>query len=141
MNDKLVKGRCFCGRATFEYDGLPSGIIHCHCGMCRRLSGAAFTTWLSVPKTNFRLLRGETLKRFSPSENSVRSFCSDCGTPLFTEDVRYPDMVGISAGVVADDLGKKVDGHFFVSHKAEWHVIGDALPQFGGETGFERISV
>ncbi|WP_165973897.1 GFA family protein [Paucimonas lemoignei] len=141
MNDNPVKGSCFCGRAAFEYDGLPSGVIHCHCGMCRRLSGAAFTTWISIPKQNFRLLSSGTLKKFSLSNNAVRNFCSECGTHVFTEDARYPDVIAIPAGVVAGALQRKIDGHYFVSDKAEWHIIGDELPQFGGETGFERISV
>ncbi len=136
-----MKGSCYCGSAVFEYDGVPSGAIHCHCGMCRRLSGAAFTTWISFPKQGFRLLDSDALKKFSPSKNAVRSFCGACGTNLFTEDMRYPDVVAVPAGVIAEELDKKVDGHYFVSHKAEWHVIGDELPQFGGESGFERLSV
>ena len=141
MTDEPVNGSCYCGKSAFEYVGLPSGAIHCHCGMCRRLSGAAFTTWESIPTQNFRLLSSYTLKKFSPSENSVRNFCGDCGTHLFTEDLRYPAVVAIPAGLISAALNKKIDGHYFVSHKAEWHVIGDELPQFGGEAGFERISV
>lgn len=141
VNDEPVKGSCVCGRATFEYAGLPSDIIHCHCGMCRRLSGAAFTTWLCISKKQFRLVNADSLKTFSPSKNSTRNFCNECGTHVFTEDARHPDVVGVPAGVITGVMERKIDGHYFVSHKAEWHVISDGLPQFGGETGCERISV
>ncbi len=105
------------------------------------LSMSAFPTWVSVPKPAFRLLKSATLKKFSPSKNGVRHFCSECGTHLFTEDMRYPDVVGVPAGVLSESLKKNIDGHYFVSHRAAWHTISDGLPQFGGETGFERISV
>jgi hypothetical protein len=139
-NSAPARGGCFCGEIAFEFDGDADALVHCHCGMCRRMSGAAFTTWISVPRRGFRLLKSASLKSFSPSHNSKRHFCSACGTHVFTEDARYCAILGIPAGVLHDSpLPALPQVHYFVSDKAPWHEIADDLPRYGGLSGFERL--
>ncbi|MEU6206162.1 hypothetical protein ABZ814_21570 [Micromonospora musae] len=37
-------GHCLCGSVGYRFDVEPEAVILCHCGHCRRHSGAAFTT-------------------------------------------------------------------------------------------------
>jgi len=74
------------------------------------------------------------------TQNTTRYFCSVCGTHVFTSDVRFPKVAGVPAGVIHGELPSAPEGHSFVSHKAAWHAIGDSLPQFGGESGFEPVA-
>lgn len=135
-----IEGACGCGAVTFTVREAPQSSINCHCGLCRRLSGNAFTTWVSFSTEAFDLSGQERLRSFAATLNVTRHFCSSCGTHVFTADARYPKIVGVPAGVIFGELELQPKGHYFVSHKAAWHAIGDSLPQFGGESGFEPIT-
>jgi hypothetical protein len=137
MNDHSASGGCYCGDIGFKITKEGAKAVNCHCGMCRRLSGAAYTTWVSVQERNFRLT-GSRPSAFAPSRNATRHFCPRCGTHVFTRDARYPDTVALPAGVISG-FDPAVQAHYFVSHRASWHLIEDELPCFGGESGFEPL--
>ncbi len=133
-----AEGSCGCGAIAFTVEEAPRNIINCHCGLCRRLNGSAFTTWVSFSVRAFALSGKERLVSFAATQNVTRYFCSACGTHVFTSDVRYPKIVGVPAGILGE-LPLQPKAHYFVSHKAAWHAIGDDLPRFGGESGFEPM--
>lgn len=132
--------QCYCRAVEVKFDHSPRRIIHCHCGQCRRLSGAAFTTWVSVSAPPQLNASAQALGRFTPTINTVRNFCKVCGSHLYTTDARYPDIVGVPAGAIVGSMDLVPAGHYFVDDKAPWHVISDGLPQFGGRSGFEPIA-
>ena len=69
-------GQCLCGRVRYQVRGEPLRVGLCHCGDCRRESGAVFTTFAVWPRDAFS----------SAGEVSIfkgRSFCSACGSRLF----------------------------------------------------------
>jgi len=83
-------------------------------------------------------ISGESsLSSFHVTPNGTRHFCRVCGSHVYSTDLRLPKIAGVPAGVIEDDLSTLPQAHYFVGHKAEWHTIGDALPQFGGESGAE----
>lgn len=81
------------------------------------------------------------MRKFNPTANCERHFCGVCGTHVFTEDARMPHIFGIPAGVLGVSFAHRPTKHYFVDHKAEWHAISDNIPQFGGESGMERLDV
>ena len=80
-DNNKIEGGCFCGsiRYSFEHKDYPSA--NCHCSMCRRISGAAFVSWIAVPSSSFNYTQGGPKKLVS-SSHGARYFCQDCGTPL-----------------------------------------------------------
>ncbi|MCI5070495.1 GFA family protein [Acidovorax sp.] len=132
-----TSAQCYCGQVTLQFSAPPKSVIHCHCGQCRRLSGSAFTTWVSFPRSTLVPSGQEFVSRFSATSNVVRHFCSNCGSHVYTLDSRAPEIVGVPAGAIKGELPAKPKAHYFVHHKAAWHSISDALHQFGGESGFE----
>ena len=80
-DNNKIEGGCFCGsiRYSFEHKDYPSA--NCHCSMCRRISGAAFVSWIAVPSLSFNYTQGGPKKLVS-SSHGARYFCQDCGTPL-----------------------------------------------------------
>ena len=80
MNN-IIEGGCFCGsvRYSFEPGNYPSA--NCHCSICRRISGAAFVSWIAVPTSCFNYSIGDPKKLIS-SSHGARYFCDACGTPL-----------------------------------------------------------
>jgi hypothetical protein len=133
----VTTGGCFCGAVRFRCAGTPRSVVQCHCGQCRRLSGAAFTTWVSFAKEVLSLSGQASLSAFQATENVTRHFCKVCGSHVYTSDARFSNVVGVPAGAIEGELQTQPSAHYFVSHKAAWHTIDDALPQFGGESGVE----
>lgn len=134
-----VSGACYCGAVQLHSYAQPTSAIHCHCRQCRRLSGAAFTTWLSLPRQATAISGASELQQFAATENCLRYFCKHCGSHVFTEDARLPDMLGVPAGMLSTPLTTNPSGHYFFSDKADWRPCRDDLPKFGGQSGFERL--
>jgi hypothetical protein len=129
-----------CGAISFEIAMPTKWIAHCHCSMCRRAHGAAFVTWVSVPKSAFRLTGGEkTLKRYASSEAASRSFCGTCGSPLFFEANRWAEEIHIARAHFRGALDREPQVHAFFSDKAPWVDVKEDLPRRGGKTGTEPL--
>ena len=133
-----LSARCFCGAAVLRLAAPAQGVVHCHYGQCRRLSGAAFTTWASFAHRTVDVITGEALAAFKATSNVTRHFCKFCGSHVFTSDARHPKLVGVPAGIVEGPRPAST-AHYFVSHKAAWYAINDGLPQFGGGSGFAKL--
>lgn len=133
------QGGCYCGRVRLRFDTAPQSVIHCHCGQCRRLSGGAFTTWISVARSALQIEGAEHLQAFDATANVTRHFCRTCGTHVYTGDRRLPEVAGLPAGVVDDGRVVTPQAHYFVDDRTPWHVPDDGLPWYGGATGYERV--
>ncbi|WP_170182054.1 GFA family protein [Phreatobacter stygius] len=130
-----MKIACHCGGYQARLAKPPNRLINCHCGFCRSLGGAAFTTWATVPVVDLTVECTGELRSYRASENAIGVFCATCGTHVHSEDRRLPGKIGIPAGIITGALPPP-SAHYFTDHKADWFSISDALPCFGGETGF-----
>ena len=135
-----VPGSCFCGAVRFEVT-LPTLVsVHCHCSMCRRVHGAAYVTWFTLPKTQCRVTAGKgDLTRHQSSDHGVRSFCLRCGSALFFESSHRADQVDIPLANMAAAIDRTPQFHIFFDDRVEWIEVGDSLPRLGGPTGVEPV--
>jgi hypothetical protein len=126
-----VKGSCLCGGIQYEVDGSFGPVVHCHCSMCRKATGAAFRTRAAVATAAFRWLAGESLlSKYESSPGETRTFCRVCGATLPTFFRDHPGQIGLPLGTLDDDPGVRPSAHVFVDSKAPWFEIADSLPQF-----------
>jgi hypothetical protein len=124
----MIRGGCACGGIRFEIDEVRS-LTHCHCAICRKLTGAAFATYAHVDSEKFRLISGEELtEKFESAAGSFRSFCTVCGSSA-PGKAPYLPTVSIPAGLLDDDPGVRPLVHVFTSSKATWWDIADDLPK------------
>lgn len=89
-------GGCHCGRVRFEVQAparLP--VSDCNCSMCSK----AGYLHLLVPKSRFRLLRGEeVLTTYQFNTGTARHlFCSVCGIKSFYVPRSNPDGYSVNA--------------------------------------------
>jgi hypothetical protein len=106
----------------------PTGF--CHCKQCQRASGTAFAANSSIARRNFRVVAGaDLLREYESSPGRFRVFCSRCGSPVYKHLRDEPDSVRIRLGLLDDDPGLRARVHVWVSAKAPWYEITDALPQ------------
>src|SRR2546426_4449779 len=123
-----VRGTCLCGDVAFEADAPFQFMGHCHCSMCRKAHGAAFSTALGANSSGFRWLRGNAaVRRYESSPGGARPFCGRCGAalPAVTDDVVF-----VPSGLLDDDPEMRPQAHIFVASKAPWHAVSDSLPRF-----------
>ena len=127
----MLAGSCLCGGVEYEADGPLLAMARCHCGQCRKASGAEFATNGSVAKEHFRVVSGEELLgRFESSPGQFRVFCGRCGSPLFKENTHRPDQIRLRLGCLDSDLDQTPLFHVFVNEKPGWSEISDGLPQY-----------
>ena len=82
-----IKGGCLCGKVRYEITGPLFSADHCHCSMCRRQHGAAFSTYAKFNPGDFKWISGEDfVKVFDPSSAGGWCFCSECGSTLAGTD-------------------------------------------------------
>jgi hypothetical protein len=125
----MIRGSCQCGGIRFEIDAVMS-ITHCHCSICRKVSGGAFASYAHVAADKFRFVSGEELiVRHETSPGSFRGFCRVCGSTA-PGKAPYLSTISIPAGLLDDDPGVRPLLHTFVASKAPWHDITDDLRQF-----------
>ena len=93
----MIKGGCFCGAIRYEFEEGEYRVVNCHCTMCRRTSGAPFVTWVVVPPSAFRYVRGAP-KWLKSSDRGTREFCGECGTPLVFFESGRADQRDVTVG-------------------------------------------
>jgi hypothetical protein len=84
---KPASGQCQCGKVAFEIDVPARRAWHDHSAASRRAHGAAYATYVGSWRKRFRIVKGKTaLVRYEDAKTkTVRSFCSNCGTPITYE--------------------------------------------------------
>ncbi len=129
----MNKGSCLCNSVTFTVDAFEPLIGHCHCTMCQKFHGAAFSTFAEVKLHHFHLVSGEeVLSRYTANNQTVRSFCKVCGSSLFFESSFNQTAKTIEVALACfDNLSESVtpDAHIYTESKACWYEINDQLPQ------------
>ena len=90
-------GGCACGSIRYVCARSPVAMLNCHCLDCQRSSGAPFASGFIVLASDVEITG--TPKTYSVRAGSgslaTRSFCSDCGTPLFTRGEAAPEYISI----------------------------------------------
>ena len=124
----MIRGRCLCGAVRFEIDKVRS-LTHCHCVNCRKLTGAAFASYVHVDADKFRFVAGEDMTvRYESAPGSFRNRCRICGC-LAPGRASYLTTISIPAGLLDDDPEVRPRLHVFTSSRAPWWTIQDDLPQ------------
>lgn len=126
----MIRGSCLCSAIRFALEGEAQFMNHCHCSMCRKVTGAAFGTFVHAKASSFRWLEGEQIvTRYISSPGNVRAFCSRCGSNMPVADPEN-DHVCIPAGSLDDDPGVRPSVQIFTGSKASWHELASAPVQF-----------
>jgi len=133
------RGSCLCGAVRFEVVPPTKWVAHCHCSMCRRAHGAGVVTWVAVPDGRLVMHAEEALRHHASSPGARRSFCGECGSPLFFRADRWPGETHVALAAMLDPVDKAPAVHAFYSDRAPWIHVDDHLPKRGGVTGVEPL--
>lgn len=124
----MNEGGCRCGDVRLAAHGEPDAVVYCHCGDCRRSSGAPLSVFVGYAVGWIEMNRG-TPKVYESGPGVRRSFCGDCGTPMFYEDERIPGEIYVHIGVFDEPDRFEPAAHSWFSRKLPWLEIQDDLPR------------
>jgi hypothetical protein len=139
MTAVLLHGGCLCGAVRYTLSGPPGPAEYCHCGMCRKAHGSAFSANAAVATPALNLVKGaDAIREYASSANRRKVFCGNCGTQLFIRRQGDPGITVVTLGSLDDDAAIAPPArHVFADSKAPWHRIEGDLPRWRIYPGFE----
>lgn len=96
-----VRGRCHCGRITYEAVVDPERVGICHCSDCQMLTGSVYRATVQAPRETFTLRSGQPKIYIKTADSGTRrahAFCPDCGTPIYSSAVTDPPTYSLRIG-------------------------------------------
>ena len=131
----MIEGSCLCGKVRYRAEKVAAPMVHCHCQMCRKAHGAAYSTILPVEKAGFRWTDGEALlAHYESSPGKRRWFCRQCGSQLTSTRDADADSLLLRAGCIDSGYDGRPVAHGWTDFMAPWYAIEDDRPRF--ERGF-----
>jgi hypothetical protein len=119
-----LEGSCHCGAARFAVESPhPYPFNLCYCRGCRKTAGAGgYAINLSGRAETLEVEGEDAIVVYRPGHNSQeRRFCGRCGTALWIQDPRWPDLVHPHASAVDTELPTPPERtHLMLEFKAGW---------------------
>lgn len=128
----IVTGACLCGATRFRADVAPRRVTHCHCGMCRRATGAAVATFATFESDRVRWL-GEPA-RYDSSDRGWRGFCATCGSSVCFGYKPRPERIYVAVGILDEPDAFPAGFHDHRAAAVSWLHVDEHLPDAPGAT-------
>ena len=93
-------GSCSCEQVQFKLSSEVLTTVNCHCHMCRENNGGAFSTYAVLPLSSLEFTKGSDIIREYELGSAKKMFCSECGTPIYNTNSKYPSACMIYLGVL-----------------------------------------
>jgi len=129
------KGGCHCGAVRYEVSGDTLTAATCHCRDCQYASGGAPAHALLFAPQALRVVQGQAREytyRGDSGNTVVRSFCPDCGTPLFGHTAGQ-DYVIVKVGSLDDPGVFRSQMTLWAGSAPAWHHIDRSVPTYDGK--------
>lgn len=121
-------GGCNCGRIRYRLLAEPLTCYICHCHLCQKRTGSAFSLSAVIrAEGGVELLQGTPVvaERVTPSGAVNRNVvCPDCHSRIWTQRVGAPTL-NLRAGTLDDPGDLRPVAQFWVSSAQPWAVLRD----------------
>ncbi len=119
----MYKGSCLCGRVRYEINGEPKKASNCHCTMCQKQHGAAFATYVSVPRNTLHYLnKTDELSSYRSSGEITRRFCKTCGSNIeWSGSKKHPDWTSIALATFDTEFIPDKLSEIYIESKVSWY--------------------
>jgi hypothetical protein len=102
----IHEGGCLCGDLRYRTAAPPLRITICHCTFCQRFTGSAFLVEPIFRREDLTLTGAAPKTYEHRSDGSHKrvtlNFCGRCGTAIFLDLERFPDILGLCGGTFDD---------------------------------------
>lgn len=126
-------GRCLCGAVEYRVTEEPLTVYACHCTDCQKRSGSAFGLSMWVRRAAIEVTKGEAAVHTSTHADGrprVGRTCAHCGTRLWSEPPRYPDLAIVRPGSLDDRSWLRPVAHLWLRSAQPWVVIPEGVARY-----------
>ena len=132
------EGGCVCGSVRYATTGDPLRVTVCHCTLCQRRTGTAFSVEPVFNETQVQITGGPRTRYRHISDESRRwldlEFCPKCGANIgFTLEWR-PGLRVIDAGTFDDPSWIRSDRfqfrHIFLRSAQKWSAVPEGVERY-----------
>lgn len=123
----VTEGGCHCGALRYRLEGNLTDIAHCHCSICRRVSGGLVVTWLTLPRSGFQWLTGEPNCYVAPASCS-RYFCGQCGAHVALVTTHSAQTIDVTVATLDHPEWVRANRHIWVGSRLPWLHLDEDLP-------------
>lgn len=123
-----ASGGCHCGAIRYSISGDPVYHAICHCGDCRKASGAPAVAWALFPRDAVKIEGSPRV--YASSAAAQRHFCGTCGTSLFyTNETMFPGMIDVQSATLDDPGALPLQLEVQTAERITWMTAAH-VPQF-----------
>jgi hypothetical protein len=124
-----INGGCLCGKIRYTVSQPLHNIIACHCTHCQKASGAGASYNALIPASAVTFTSGKP-KLFADTAQSGnilnRYFCGDCGSPIYSQREKVPDMMVLKVGSLDAPGDMKLVMNIWTNSARQWMYIDPA---------------
>ena len=125
-----LHGKCSCGEVEFKFTTDALVAYQCHCSICRKATGSAFSTTLMTAEDTFVWLLGkEKISSYSKKSGYKVNFCSNCGSPVPNKFRNFP-LFSVPVGSLDNSDDIEIAVQIFLDSRAAWDKEKIAGEQF-----------
>ena len=125
-----VTGGCLCGKIRYTVSQPLQNIIACHCTHCQKASGAGASHNAVVPTAAVTFTSGEPkLYRDTAQSGNIlkRYFCPDCGSPIYSQREKVPEMMVLKAGTLDASNAMQLVMNIWTNSARPWMHLDPAV--------------
>jgi hypothetical protein len=125
-------GGCACGLIRYVCSRAPVAMLNCHCLDCQRSSGAPFASGFIVRVSDLTVSGTPKTHSVRADSGSIatRSFCPDCGSPLFARGEAAPEVMSVRFPTLDDPSEFQPMLDIWTSTTQPWVCLSQAIPHY-----------
>lgn len=124
-----LSGGCLCGKVRYTVSQPLQNIVACHCTHCQKTSGGGASFNAIVPTAAVSFVSGQP-KLYADTAQSgnilKRYFCADCGSPIYSQREKTPEMMVLKVGTLDDSADMKLIMNIWTKSARPWMHIDPA---------------
>lgn len=127
-----IVGGCRCGACRYEV-ALPAlpPVYACHCHICQRASGSAFSLQALVPEAALSVTGPVVVHEITTEDRtSIQRFCGVCHARLYNTNTRRPGLAVVRAGTLDRSEELECRAHIYTATKHAWVDLPEGIPQW-----------
>ena len=124
-----ITGGCLCGAIRYRVSQPIEIISACHCVHCQKASGtgASHNAIVAASAVTFTSGTPKTYQDTAESGNTLlRHFCGGCGSPIYSQREKMPEMMVLKVGTLDDSSGMKLTTNIWTRSARPWMNIDPA---------------
>nr|WP_163269830.1 GFA family protein [Chelativorans alearense] len=113
---------CTCGNLRVACAGEPEKVSLCHCLACQRRTGSTYGIAAFFRKEDVHV-EGSSRRYARPSDSGFPvtfHFCPSCGSTVFWEPQRKPELLAVAVGAFADPAFPAPVQAVYAEHRHPW---------------------